>query len=63
MIQCKDISVQEVINARDAFHEGKTSVMPLDALSEKYPPKVVYTKMMRLARKGILEYGVSVRGA
>ena len=62
-IKCSDIPDEEVFAACRAFHRGETKIPPLDALAAKYPEKVVYAKMMKLADKGKLNYGVSIRCA
>lgn len=59
-IQTKNISDQEIIDACNNFHNhcGDT---PDKALANKYPEKVILSKMAKMEKKGILEYGVSLR--
>jgi len=61
-VQCKDISEAEIIKACDDFQSGAAST-PEESLGDKYPAKVILRKMEKMADKGILEYGVSLRTA
>lgn len=63
-VQVKHISDKEIIDACNAFHKsGCTGVTPDVALSAKYPVKVILAKMDQMVRRGVLDYGVSLRTA
>lgn len=64
MIQCKDIPVEEILEACRAFHQSKgRGPTPDQALAAKYPVKVILAKMQQMVTKGLLDYGVSLRTA
>ena len=61
-----DISDDEIIAACNAYHDApwlSTRQTPVEALADKYPPKVILAKMEQMDRRGILDYGVSLRTA
>lgn len=58
----RDIPDEVVIAASRAFHAGIART-PDVALSDRYPPKLVLSKMAHLVRRGLLDYGVSLRTA
>lgn len=57
-----DIPDAEIIAACNAYHCG-TADTPDVALAHKYPPKLILAKMAHMDRRGILDYGVSLRTA
>lgn len=36
---------------------------PVESLADRWPPKLIHAKMESMVRRGLLEYGVSVRTA
>jgi hypothetical protein len=60
-IQCKHVPVVEVLTAVKKRQLGIDDRFPYQQLSDKYPEKVVYAKMEKLARDGLIGYGVSLR--
>jgi hypothetical protein len=65
VIASKDISDEHVIDLARRWHQDSGSApCVLDALvAEGFPEKVAEHKIMRLVRRGLLEYGVSPRCA
>lgn len=61
-MKCSDIPDQEIIAACNAFHQGNGPT-PDEALASKYPAKVILAKMDKMAARGILNYGTSLRTA
>lgn len=57
-----DISDEEILEACRLFHAGLAPT-PDEALADKYPVKVIMAKMAQLCRKGLIDYGVSLRTA
>jgi hypothetical protein len=62
-MKCSDIPEAEIIEACRRFHAGETTQTPDEALSDKYPVKIIMAKMQKMADKGRIEYGVSLRTA
>ena len=61
MTKCADISDVEVIRAAQAGQEGGIGVFK--ALASRYPAKVVRAKLLKLDRRGLLDYGVAIEHA
>jgi hypothetical protein len=61
-MKCSDIPDDEIIAACNAFHAGSGKT-PDEALAHKYPVKVILAKMDKLVKRGLLDYGVSLRTA
>lgn len=59
MAKTSDITDDEMLQAVRDFQNGGPT--PDIALADKYPVKVIMSKMRKLADKGILNYGVSLR--
>lgn len=57
-----DIPEQDILDACRAFHEHGAPT-PDVALADRWPPKLILSRMEQLVEKGKLEYGVSLRTA
>ena len=55
-----DIPEQVILDACRAFHEYRASP-PDVALADRWPPKLILSRMEQLVQEGKLEYGVSLR--
>lgn len=62
MAKRSDITDAEILAACRAFHEQHAPT-PDIALADKYPAKVIMAKMEQMAKRGLIEYGVSLRTA
>lgn len=62
MPQVKDIPDQVIIEACNAC-TYRDAPFPDVALAAMYPRKVILRKMEQMIRRGILEYGVSLRSS
>ena len=60
-VKSSDIADVDVIRAAQAWKEGGVGVF--DALASRYPAKVVRAKLLRLERRGLLDYGVAIEHA
>jgi hypothetical protein len=71
--QCKDIPDEVILAACDRFRESldrrgwRNSLAecptPEVALAHLWPAKLILAKMQSMVRRGLLEYGVSLRTA
>lgn len=59
MAQVKDITTERAL--REIATRGTTDAY--DYLCSRFPPKVVHRKWEQLIARGLMDYGVSVRGA
>ena len=69
-VQCKDIPDDVILEACDAFHRelkrfggAEHAQTPEVRLAGVYPSKLILAKMDNMVRRGLLEYGVSLRTA
>jgi hypothetical protein len=66
--QCKDIPDEVILKACDDFFaamrgDARIAQTPDEALADRWPPKLILAKMESMVRRGLLEYGVSLRTA
>ncbi len=61
-MQLKDVPAEEILQACRDFLAGRAGT-PDVALARKYPAKLIMLKMEKLADKGLIECGVSLRTA
>lgn len=57
-----DISDAEMLEACKRYHNGEAET-PDIALASKYPVKVIMAKMDHMNRRGLLDYGFTLRTA
>lgn len=62
-MKTSDISDREILEAVEAFHASTFGQTPDEALAAKYPVKVIMSKMNKMDTRGLIDYGVSLRGA
>lgn len=69
-LQIKDIPDEVVLEACDDFHAelqifggAYGALTPDEALADRWPPKLILAKMANMHRRGLIEYGVSLRTA
>lgn len=68
MVKRSDVPVLEVLQAARRFHNPvlwriAEVPTPEEALSDRFPPKVVLARMEQMVAQDLLEYGVSLRTA
>lgn len=68
--QCKDIPDEVILEACDAFHRelkqhrgADNAQTPEVRLAGVWPAKLILAKMENLHRRGLIEYGASLRTA
>ncbi len=61
-MKASDITEDEVLLACDAFHLSRRGTRPPDE-TLPYPRRVILAKMEKMVKKGLLDYGVSLRTA
>lgn len=66
-LQTKDLSERDVLDAivrrAESRARGEQLGFPDQLLADRFPVKIIMAKLDKLDRRGVLDYGVSLRSA